>query len=138
MIERHKRKIKFSMVSLIATAIDFATLLILTSNGVSTVVANYPSTTAGFIFSFFANKKFTFRTPDHHIHREAILFIAITLFSNWAIQPFLIWVVERLLESTELQDWQSVIAAKLVASTVTFVWNYYFCTRLVFKKKTDV
>lgn len=138
MIERHKRKVKFSMVSLIATAIDLICLLFLTNAGLSIVIANYPSTTAGFIFSFFANKKFTFRTPDHHIQREAGLFLIVTIIGIWIVQPLIIWPVEHLLELLDMTGWEKVIVAKLIASTATFFWNYLFYSRLVFKKKTDV
>jgi putative flippase GtrA len=135
MIERHKRKIKFSVVSFMATAIDLIVLLLLTNSGLSIVIANYPSTTAGFIFSFFANKKFTFKTPDHHIQREAGLFLIVTLIGIWIVQPLIIWPVELILGHLGMSGWEKVITAKLIASTATFFWNYLFYSRLVFNKK---
>lgn len=129
------RKIRFSLVSSTATALDFTLLLILTTCGLSTIAANYISSSISFVFSFFANKKFTFRTPDHHIQREAVLFIIITLFGIWVIQPLIIWPVEDLLRPLGLSGWLLVTIAKLTASIATFFWNYLFYTRLVFKKK---
>ncbi|MNH58428.1 GtrA-like protein [compost metagenome] len=130
------RKIRFSLVSSSATALDFTLLLILTSCGLSTIAANYISSSISFVFSFFANKKFTFRTPNHHIPREAVLFIVITLFGIWVIQPLIIWPVENSLHPFDMPGWLLVTMAKLVASLATFFWNYFFYTRLVFKKKT--
>lgn len=129
------RKIRFSLVSSVATAIDFSLLLLLTSFGMTTITANYISSSISFVFSFFANKKFAFRTPDHHIKREAVLFIIVTLTGIWLLQPLIIWKIEDTFDQSIHPTWLVVIIAKIVASFVTFIWNYLFYTRLVFKKK---
>lgn len=129
------RKIRFSLVSSVATAIDFSLLLLLTSFGMATITANYISSSLAFVFSFFANKKFAFRTPDHHIKREAVLFIIVTLTGIWLLQPLIIWKIEDTLDQSIYPTWLVVVVAKVIASFVTFIWNYYFYTRLVFKKK---
>lgn len=129
------RKIRFSLVSSGATAIDFAILLTLTNLGLPLIVANLISTSISFVFSFFASKKYAFRTPDHHISREAIQFIVITLTGIWGIQPLIIWPMESLLHHFGLHGVMVVVIAKLTASLVTFFWNYLWYTRLVFSKK---
>jgi putative flippase GtrA len=134
-VRNARRKIRFSLVSSIATGIDFSLLLFLTSFGMATITANYISSSISFIFSFFANKKFAFRTPDHHIKREAVLFIIVTLTGIWLLQPLIIWKIEDTFGQSVYPTWLVVIIAKIVASFVTFIWNYYFYTRLVFKKK---
>lgn len=134
-VRNARRKIRFSLVSSIATGIDFSLLLFLTSFGMATITANYISSSISFIFSFFANKKFAFRTPDHHIKREAVLFIIVTLTGIWLLQPLIIWKIEDTFDQSVHPTWLVVIIAKIVASFVTFIWNYYFYTRLVFKKK---
>jgi len=129
------RKIRFSLVSSVATAIDFSLLLLFTSSGMATITANYISSSIAFVFSFFANKKFAFRTPDHHIKREAVLFVIVTLTGIWLLQPLIIWKIEDTFDQSIHPTWLLVIIAKIVASFVTFIWNYLFYTRLVFKKK---
>jgi putative flippase GtrA len=129
------RKIRFSLVSSIATTIDFSLLLLFTSFGMATITANYISSSISFVFSFFANKKFAFRTPDHHIKREAVLFIIVTLTGIWLLQPLIIWKIEDTFDQSVHPTWLVVVIAKIVASFVTFIWNYLFYTRLVFKKK---
>lgn len=129
------RKIRFSLVSSLATAIDFSILLTLTTFGTSLIVANLISTSISFVFSFFASKKFAFRTADHHFSREAIQFIVITLFGIWVIQPLIIWPAEILLQNAGVQGVMIVVIAKLTASLATFFWNYLWYTRLVFSKK---
>ena len=134
-VRNARRKIRFSLVSSIATAIDFSLLLFITSFGLGTITANYVSSSIAFVFSFFANKKFAFRTPDHHIKREAVLFIIVTLTGIWLLQPLIIWKIEDMFDQSFQPTWLLVIIAKAVASFVTFIWNYFFYTRLVFKKK---
>lgn len=128
------RKIRFGLVSSISTIIDFCILLTLTSFGFSIIGANFISTSISFVFSFFASKKYAFKTPDRHIKHEAIKFVIITLFGIWVIQPLLIWPLEPLIRSIGLHGILVVVIAKLVASTATFIWNYLFYTRLVFRK----
>lgn len=134
-VRNARRKIRFSLVSSVATVIDFSLLLFITSFGLGTITANYISSSIAFVFSFFANKKFAFRTPDHHIKREAVLFIIVTLTGIWLLQPLIIWKIEDMFDQSFQPTWLLVIIAKVVASFVTFIWNYFFYTRLVFKKK---
>jgi putative flippase GtrA len=130
------RKIRFSLVSIISTAIDFSILLTLTGIFHFPLIgANFISTSTSFIFSFFASKKFAFKTPDHHIKHEAFKFIIVTLSGIWLLQPLLIWLLEPVIRDIGIKGVLIIIVAKLVASLATFIWNYLFYTRLVFNKK---
>ena len=129
------RKIRFSLVSSTATAIDFSILLTLTSLGLPLLLANLISTSVGFVYSFIASKKYAFRTPNHHIPREVIQFIIVTLTGIWLLQPLFMWPTESFLHSLGLKGVLVVIIAKLLASLATFFWNYMWYTRLVFSKK---
>lgn len=132
------RKIRFSLVSTTATSLDFGALLLLTSVGsLSLIHANYISSSVGFIYSFIANKKFTFKTPTRHVHRELILYLAVTLFGIWVIQPLIMWPIEHLLRTTGWHHWVIIVIAKVIASLATFIWNYYTYSRLVFTKTND-
>ena len=130
------RKLRFSLVSTISTAIDFAILLSLTGLlHIPLIGANFISTSTSFIFSFFASKKYAFKTPDHHIKHEAVKFVLVTLSGIWIIQPLLMWPLEPLIQSLGVRGALAVIIAKLIASLATFIWNYLFYTRIVFNKK---
>ena len=129
------RKIRFSLVSSTATAIDFTILIALTSLGLPLLIANLVSTSVGFVYSFITSKKFAFRTANHHIPREVVQFIIVTLTGIWLLQPLLMWPTENLLHALGLKGLIVVIIAKLVASLATFFWNYMWYTRLVFSKK---
>ncbi|HET8884000.1 MAG TPA: GtrA family protein [Candidatus Saccharimonadales bacterium] len=129
------KKVKFSLVSAISTTIDFTILLVLTGFGLPLIAANYISSSIAFVFSFFASKKYAFETPDHHIKREAIPFIVVTLSGIWLLQPLIIWLLEPIIGQFGIHAVLVIVLAKAAASSVTFVWNYLFYSRLVFKKK---
>jgi putative flippase GtrA len=130
------RKLRFSLVSSISTAIDFTILLLLTSIfNLPLIGGNFISTSISFVFSFFASKKFAFKTPDHHIKHEAIKFVLVTLSGIWLLQPLLMWLLEPVIRDFGVKGVLVIVIAKLIASLATFTWNYLFYTRLVFNKK---
>lgn len=129
------RKIRFSLVSSTATAIDLLVLFILISSGVGLLIANFASTSAGFAYSFIASKKYAFKTANRHLPRELVQFLVITLTGIWLLQPLLIWQLEPVLIKLRLHGLLVALVAKLAASLVTFIWNYLWYTRLVFRKK---
>ena len=126
--------IRFGLIGVINTALDFGLLFILKSIGLMATTANIFSTSITFVFSFFANKKYTFRSSGTNIVREMILFVAVTLFGLWVLQTGVIWLVlphlSKLLRSSEM----GLLATKLIATAVSMTWNYILYDKLVFKK----
>lgn len=136
MLKKHAEKLRFAVVGGANTAIDFVILLSLTSFGIPAAIANYPSSTAAVVFSFFANKNYTFKATETNLKREIILFLAFTLFCAWVLQPLTIIAIQSLLSFMNLQPQILVIIAKLAATVVTLVWNYLTYSRFVFKKQS--
>lgn len=126
--------IRFGLIGVINTALDFGLLFILKSIGLMATTANIFSTSIAFVFSFFANKKYTFRSSGTNIVREMILFVAVTLFGLWVLQTGVIWLVlphlSKLLRSSEM----GLLVTKLIATAVSMAWNYILYDKLVFKK----
>ena len=126
--------IRFGLIGVINTVLDFGLLFILKSIGLMATTANIFSTSIAFVFSFFANKKYTFRSSGTNIVREMILFIAVTLFGLWVLQTGVIWLVlphlSKLLRSSET----GLLVTKLIAAAVSMTWNYILYDKLVFKK----
>jgi hypothetical protein cdiviTM7_02105 len=126
--------IRFGLIGVINTALDFGLLFILKSIGLMATTANIFSTSIAFVFSFFANKKYTFRSSGTNIVREMILFVAVTLFGLWVLQTGVIWLVlphlSKLLRSSEM----GLLVTKLIATAVSMIWNYILYDKLVFKK----
>lgn len=134
-IQNKAEKIRFGVVGFANTAIDFGILLLLTSFDTPAAIANYPSSTAAVIFSFFANKQYTFKSKGSNLKREITLFLIFTLFCAWVLQPVTILLIQYLLSSFALPATLVVVIAKVIATIVTLIWNYVTYSRFVFKKE---
>lgn len=135
LLAQHAEKFRFALVGGFNTALDFGILFGLTAFGVDKIVANYISTSISFIFSFFANKTFTFKAKSGNAKREFISFVIVTLIGLWVLQPLIITAISRLLAATTLNDTTILLIAKLLATIVSLIWNYVFYSRVVFKQK---
>ena len=126
-------KARFVIVGGINTAIDFGVLFTLTFFGIDKIIANYISTTCGLIFSFFANKSFTFQTTTTS-KKQFALFIIVTLTGLWVLQPLVIggstMILSQVIQNTAI----CLFIGKLAATAVSLTWNYLFYSRIVFKK----
>lgn len=134
LLKKHAEKIRFGIVGIANTALDFALLFLLVALGLDKIPANYVSTGISFIFSFFVNKSFTFKSKSGNVKKQFALFIIITIIGLWVIQPLIITGVSALLVNT---GWASAIilfVAKIIATIASLIWNYLFYSRLVFKK----
>lgn len=126
---------RFAIVGTINTAIDFGLLFLLTFLGFPKIAANTVSTGSAFVFSFFANKKYTFKSTNKNIKYEIISFIIITLFGLWVLQNGIIWLITPLIKNIVSQEQLALFAAKLLATAVSLVWNYCLYDKVVFKKE---
>lgn len=132
MIKNSSQKIRFVLVGGINTAIDFGLLFLLRSLGLPVITSNIISTTVAFCFSFFANKKYTFKSTDTNIIREILLFVAITLFGLWVLQTIVIHLVTISFSGLRISDSLLLFIAKLVATVASLIWNYTMYSRVVF------
>lgn len=132
--KNNAQKVRFIAVGGANTVIDFGLLFLLKSLGLPAVGANFISTSAAFCFSFFANKKFTFKTNDANLKREISLFIVVTLFGLWGIQTTVIALVSHLLVGSGWSSDMILLAAKLCATIASLTWNYLMYSRVVFKQ----
>jgi putative flippase GtrA len=132
-LKNSSTKARFLVVGGANTAIDFGLLFLLKAFGLPAISANIISTTTAFCFSFFANKKYTFKTSDTNIKREIALFIVVTLFGLWVLQTLVIGAVTSFLQNTSLSQEVLLLIAKLCATIVSLIWNYVMYSRVVFK-----
>jgi putative flippase GtrA len=136
-IKNKSEKLRFGTVGVVNTLIDFSVLFFLKWLGIPIFVANIGSTTTAFCFSFFANKKYTFKSIGGNVKREVILFVIITLFGLWVLQTGVIFLVTQALLSVVMSDDLRVFIAKILAIIVSLIWNYTLYSRVVFKRKGD-
>jgi putative flippase GtrA len=133
MVKNKKEKIRFGSVGLAATSIDFVLLFVISALGFPAVAANFISTGLAFCFSFFANRHFAFKATNGNAKKQLVLFFIVTFIGIWGIQPVIIWVVTSSLDSNMWPSYAILFVAKLCATSVTLVWNYFFYSRVVFK-----
>ena len=137
MTSKAAEKARFVLVGMTNTIIDFGILFILSSLGLPILAANIISTTTAFCFSFFANRKFTFKAIDGNLKRQIPLFILVTLFGLWVIQTIVIWLVSPPLSELGISGTLNTLLAKIIATIITLIWNYTLYSRLVFRKDPD-
>ena len=125
---------RFLLVGGANTLIDFAVLLGLTALGLGLWPANVVSTAVALVFSFFANRSFTFRS-DAGGPRQVVLFLTVTLVGLWLLQPLVmqafLWLCSTVFPGI-LQPTVALVFAKLAATAVTLVWNFVLYRTVVF------
>lgn len=134
LLKKHAQKIRFALVGGLNTVIDFGILFTLTFLGLDKIVSNYFSTGIALIFSFFANKHYTFKHKDGNARKQFVLFLVITLFGLWVIQPLVIWGCATAAAPYISNDAINLFIAKIIATIASLIWNYLLYSRLVFKK----
>ena len=132
---------RFLLVGCANATIDTGVYLLMTAAGLELFVANLISTTCGLLFSFFANRSFTFRARSADRRSAAIqflLFFIVVGFGLWVIQPLVILGVTALMTTMSwlpgwLPAWLLRAVPKLVAIGVALVWNYLMFHWVVFR-----
>jgi putative flippase GtrA len=135
--KKHAEKIRFGIVGIANTALDFVILFLLVALGLDKIPANYVSTGVAFIFSFFVNKSFTFKSKGGNVKKQFLYFIVITIIGLWVIQPLIITGLSGLLENTGWASGIILFIAKIIATVTSLIWNYIFYSQIVFKKEGD-
>lgn len=82
--------VSFAAVGVVNTTIDLALFWVLHAP-LGIVAANFLSTSAGMVFSFYANGRHTFGA-SRVTPRQAVLFLATNGLTMWVVQPVLISV----------------------------------------------
>ena len=135
-LRKHATKVRFGLVGAANTALDFGLLLVLANFfAVPHVIANIISSSIAFVSSFFANKKYTFKTTGQSVIREMILFTVVTLFGLWVIQSAIIALLTPPIRGIVTNETITLVIAKLVATLASLTWNYILYSKIVFKPK---
>ena len=137
LIKKHETKLRFGIIGVINTALDFGLLFVFSSLfGIPRGFANMLSTSISFIFSFFANKRYTFKSSSkENVVREMVLFTVVTLFGLWVIQGLIIHFLTPVIINLGTTEELALLASKLIATVASLIWNYLLYSRVVFKHK---
>ena len=142
LIKKHSDKIRFAIVGGTNTAIDFGILFALFNLAKLPIFySNIISTSVALTFSFFANKKFTFKDNTARARAQLAKFLVITLFGLWVMQPIIIALSNSMFYYANINSSVMLLIGKLLASCFTLVWNYLMYKKFVFtsrqKKETE-
>lgn len=133
-LKKHATKLRFALIGGLNTAIDFGVLFIATYLlNIPKIPSNVISTTVAFVFSFFANKKFTFKSKSKNVIREVVLFTTVTLFGLWVIQSIIIAALTPAIVGFGILEAAALFISKLIATVASLAWNYLLYSRVVFK-----
>ena len=135
LLKKHAEKLRFAIIGGINTAIDFVILFTLVALGLPTIVSNLFSTSAALTFSFFANKKFTFKDNGKINIQQLAYFLIITIFGLWVIQPVIIEGIRLLIGPILTNNFIVLLIGKLLATIASLIWNYLLYRKFVFKKQ---
>ena len=134
-VKKHADKLRFAIVGSINTVIDFSILFTLTMFlNIPKELANFISTFISFLFSFFANKKYTFKSTSKNLKRQFLLFTIVTLFGLWVIQTIIITAITPVFTNLGINKPAALLISKLIATAASLIWNYTLYSRAVFKK----
>lgn len=132
--KNHTEKLRFLIVGGTNTAIDFSILFFFASViGLPRVPSNFISTSIALMFSFYANKNFTFKT-DSSSKKHFALFLLITLFGLWIIQPPIIEASNIFMEQYINNQNINLFIGKSIATIVTLIWNFVLYKKFVFNQ----
>ena len=131
-MKKSTKPLRFILVGIANTAIDFIVLLSLTAGGLPLVLSNILSTSVALTFSFFANRTFTFGSTGKK-RSQAVRFLLVTLVGLWVLQPIVLVLAVPVLEGMLSRE-ASIVVAKLIATVVSMVCNYLLYDSLVFRK----
>jgi len=132
--KKHADKLRFTIVGSINTVIDFSILFTLTTLfNVPKELANFISTFVAFLFSFFANKKYTFKSTSKNLKRQFLLFTVVTLFGLWVIQTIIIAAITPVFTNLDVNKPAALLISKLIATVASLIWNYTLYSKVVFK-----
>lgn len=114
--------LKFGVVGVIAFAIDYGVLMLLNVGfGVNSVVAAGISFTVSVVFNYLASMRFVFtHREDLSRTREFVIFVVLSVV-GLGINEVIMWLGLQTIGGSPF----AVTAAKVVATAVVMVWNFF-------------
>lgn len=147
MVEKKKRDPKliiFSLIGIFNTLFDLALYVVFNNLTHSILISNIIATSAALIGSYFLNSRLTFKTKKWTFKGFA-LFVIVTIFGLWFLQTGVIYLITPTVHLIPEFLWHlfgpfeataKIVAPKIFATAVTFVWNFLWYNKVIFKKDT--
>ena len=113
--------LRFGVVGVLATLVDYAVLLILSQIfGMNAVLAAGISFCVSVVFNYVASMRFVFtHREDMSASREFVTFIVLSII-GLGLNELIMWIGTRAMGSSAL----AVTVVKAVATAIVMVWNF--------------
>ncbi len=148
MAQAKRRDLKFIIFSLIGvfnTLFDLVLYVVIYNLTNSIIISNIAATSAAMIGSYILNSRITFKAK-RWTFKSFALFVAVTVFGLWMLQTGIIYALTPAMNRIPEHLWLNLgpfehtvktVAPKLVATAVTFVWNFIWYNKVIFAKDQD-
>lgn len=124
------RLIKFNIVGVMNTSIDFVTFYILTTFiSVNVVSAQIMAYSLGVINSYFMNRFWTFGVKGEHNKKQISLFILVNLLAL-SVSTVLIYFLVKVINQ--------VMIAKVLVTVIVMIINYLGQKYIIFNNRKEV
>ncbi|MCI8893254.1 MAG: GtrA family protein [Lachnospiraceae bacterium] len=122
--------IKFGIVGVISTALDYGLMVLFTEGfGIFYLLSSTLSYAISLIFNYFASMKFVFRSrEDMGRLREFVTFTLLCLM-GMGLNQLILWLI---VEKCGIY----YMISKILATVVVMIWN--FVTRKIFLEERDI
>jgi putative flippase GtrA len=140
--KRDKKLIIFSLIGIFNTLFDLALYVVFFNLTHSILISNIIATSAALVGSYFLNSRLTFKTKKWTF-KSFFLFVGVTIFGLWFLQTGVIYLIEPIVHiipeflwkiAGPFEDTAKVVVPKIIATVVTFVWNFLWYNKVIFKK----
>lgn len=133
-------KIRFGVVGIANTAIDFSVFAVLINVfSLAVIPANIISTTCAMVASFIFNKKAVFPGNTKNVTRQVLAFFAVTITGIWLVQTGILYGFYGLLQQvSDVPDSILQVISKAVGVAAGMVWNYFWYSHVVFRDKPSI
>ena len=129
------RLIRFSLVGVLSTIVDFGLLMILSGPAqMPVLVANSISYSTGIAISFTLNRAWTFSDArEGTMWSQLVRFLAVSL-AALAMNNGIVWLLDTSISPTIGQQQVGLVVAKAVATLVVLGWRFFANSRWTFRR----
>jgi putative flippase GtrA len=129
------RLIRFALVGVLSTTVDFGLLLVLSGPGqMPVLIANSISYSTGIAISFTLNRVWTFSDArEDTVWSQLVRFLAVSL-AALAMNNGIVWLLGTSIGPVLGQDEAGIVVAKIVATLVVLGWRFFANSRWTFRR----
>lgn len=133
------------MIGVFNTLFDLVLYVFVYDATNSIIIANLVATSAALVGSYILNSRITFKSKKWTA-KSFVLFIGVTLTGLWLFQTGMIYALTPVINHIPEHVWRhagfmehvaKTTFPKLLAVAITFIWNFLWYNKVIFKDDAD-